>query len=50
MSAPDEANQSYSTPIVATVDGQEVLLTLGADHLTCHAAADGKTALATRRL
>lgn len=42
MSAPDEANQSYSTPIVATVDGQEVLLTLGADHLTCHAASDGK--------
>lgn len=42
MSAPEEANQSYSTPIVATVDGQEVLLTLGADHLTCHAAADGK--------
>ena len=42
MSAPDEANQSYSTPIVATLKGQEVLLTLGADHLTCHAAADGK--------
>ncbi len=42
MPAPNEANQSYSTPIVATVGGQEVLLTLGADHLTCHAAADGK--------
>ncbi len=38
MSAPEEANQSYSTPIVANVDGQEVLLTLGADHLTCHGA------------
>jgi outer membrane protein assembly factor BamB len=42
MSAPDEANQSYSTPIVAQIDGQEVLLTLGADHLTCHATSDGK--------
>lgn len=42
LPAPEEANQSYSTPIVASVDGQEVLLTLGADHLTCHAAADGK--------
>lgn len=42
MSAPEEANQSYSTPVVAKLDSQEVLLTLGADHLTCHAAADGK--------
>lgn len=42
MSAPDEANQSYSTPIVANVDGEEVLLTLGADHLTCHSASNGK--------
>lgn len=42
MSAPEEANQSYSTPIVGRSDGQEVLLTLGADHLTCHAATDGK--------
>ncbi len=42
MNAPNEANQSYSTPIVTKVDGQEVLLTLGADHLTCHSASDGK--------
>ncbi len=41
LPAPEEANQSYSTPIVANVDGKEVLLTLGADHLTCHAANDG---------
>ncbi len=41
LPAPDEANQSYSTPIVATVEGREVLLTLGADHLTCHAADNG---------
>ena len=42
LPAPDEANQSYSTPIVAQIGGQEVLLTLGADHLTCHSATDGK--------
>lgn len=42
LPAPNEANQSYSTPIVTHIDGQEVLLTLGADHLTCHAASDGK--------
>lgn len=42
LPAPDEANQSYSTPIVAEIGGQEVLLTLGADHLTCHTASDGE--------
>lgn len=42
LPAPNEANQSYSTPIVARVAGQEVLLTLGADHLTCHRASDGE--------
>lgn len=42
LPAPDEANQSYSTPIVADIDGREVLFTLGADHLTCHAASDGE--------
>lgn len=42
LPAPNEANQSYSTPIVAQVGGEEVLLTLGADHLTCHQASSGK--------
>ncbi|MFO1062417.1 MAG: PQQ-binding-like beta-propeller repeat protein [Pirellulales bacterium] len=42
MNAPEEANHSYSTPIVTELDGKQVLLTLGADHLTCHAAVDGK--------
>lgn len=42
LPAPNEANQSYSTPVVAELEGLEILLTLGADHLTCHAAADGK--------
>jgi len=37
-----ESNQAYTTPVVAeTTDGQ-ILLTLGADYLTAHLAADGK--------
>lgn len=42
LDAPDEAAQSYSTPVVATLDGQELLYTLGADHVTAHDAASGK--------
>jgi len=45
--APEEAAQSYSTPLVAAGDpakGEpaEVLFVLGADHVTAHDAASGK--------
>jgi outer membrane protein assembly factor BamB len=45
--APEEAAQSYSTPLVATGDPargepEEVLFVLGADHVTAHDAADGR--------
>lgn len=39
--APEEAAQSYSTPIVTMHDGQEQIVVLGADFVTCHDAADG---------
>jgi len=47
VSAPSEAAQSYSTPIVARGDAAkaepaEVLFVLGADHVTAHDAADGR--------
>ena len=37
-----ESDQSYTTPHVATVDGREVIVTWGADHLTGHDAASGE--------
>lgn len=40
--APEEAAQSYSTPIVTTYQGQEQIVVLGADYATCHSAADGQ--------
>jgi len=47
LAAPEEAAQSYSTPVVAAGDpaqGEpaEVLFVLGADHVTAHDAADGR--------
>lgn len=39
--APSEAAQSYSTPIVTQDNGQEVLVTLGADNVTANAAETG---------
>jgi outer membrane protein assembly factor BamB len=47
LDAPEEAAQSYSTPLVAAGDpaqGEpaEVLFVLGADHVTAHDAADGR--------
>ncbi|SFI28961.1 outer membrane protein assembly factor BamB family protein [Planctomicrobium piriforme] len=42
LDAPEEAAQSYSTPIVTTYKGQEQIIVLGADHVTCHDAANGK--------
>jgi outer membrane protein assembly factor BamB len=36
-----EAAQSYTTPIVVEHDGQEQVVVLGADYVTCHDAATG---------
>jgi outer membrane protein assembly factor BamB len=41
LNAPKEAAQSYSTPVVVTENGQEVLIVLGADHVTAHRADNG---------
>lgn len=41
MRAPNEANQSYSTPQVVEFEGVETIVVLGADHITAHAAKDG---------
>ncbi|MFM8579494.1 MAG: PQQ-binding-like beta-propeller repeat protein, partial [Planctomycetaceae bacterium] len=46
LGAPEEAAQSYSTPVVAKGDAtrgepSEVLFVLGADHVPAHDAADG---------
>ncbi|MBW8036176.1 MAG: PQQ-binding-like beta-propeller repeat protein [Planctomycetes bacterium] len=40
---PKEGRQGYSTPIVFSHKGIEALLVWGAQHLTAHDAADGKT-------
>lgn len=37
-----ESDQSYTTPHVAEIEGREVLVTWGADHLTGHDAASGE--------
>ncbi|RLS79011.1 MAG: hypothetical protein DWI03_02905 [Planctomycetota bacterium] len=47
LMAPEEAAQSYTTPLVAAGDpakGEpaEVIFVLGADHVTAHDAADGR--------
>ncbi len=42
LGAPEEAAQSYSTPVVTTFNGQETLVTVGADFVTAHSAADGQ--------
>jgi outer membrane protein assembly factor BamB len=42
LGAPEEAAQSYSTPVVITEAGEERIVVLGADHVTCHRAADGE--------
>ena len=46
LPAPEEAAQSYSTPVVVAGDAArgepaEMLVVLGADHVTAHDAADG---------
>ena len=42
LGAPEEAAQSYSTPVVLSEKGKETLVVLGADHVTAHDAANGK--------
>jgi outer membrane protein assembly factor BamB len=37
-----ESDQAYTTPQVVQVDGKDVIVTWGADHLTGHDAATGK--------
>lgn len=42
LDAPEEANQSYSTPAVfRNPDGTETIVVLGSDHVTAHSAHDG---------
>ncbi len=42
LRAPVESNDSYSTPLVATVDGEKQLVIWGADQLTGHSLNNGK--------
>ncbi len=42
LDAPEEAAQSYSTPLLAKIDGKEIVAVMGADHLTLHQLSDGK--------
>lgn len=42
LGAPEEAAQSYATPVVVEENGQEVIVVLGADHVTTHEGATGK--------
>lgn len=39
---PQECDHGYSTPIVIEFQGQESILTWGAEHVTIHAALDGR--------
>lgn len=40
--APEEAAQSYATPLLMDVDGRSIIAVMGADHLTLHDAEDGR--------
>lgn len=42
LGAPEEAAQSYSTPVVVREGDKETIVILGADHVTAHDAATGK--------
>ncbi len=42
LDAPSEAAQSYSTPVVLKQGDKELLVVLGADHVTAHEATTGK--------
>lgn len=39
---PEESDQSYASPYVARLDGRDVIVVWGADHLTGHEVATGK--------
>lgn len=39
---PEESDQAYTTPQVATIDGRETIITWGADYLTGHDAQTGE--------
>ncbi len=41
LGAPEEAAQSYSTPVVIDNQGTEQVIVVGADHVTCHDASNG---------
>ncbi len=41
LGAPEEAAQSYSTPLAVTINGKDAIAVMGADHLTLHDAGDG---------
>ncbi len=42
LDAPEEAAQSYSTPLAVKVNSQDVIAVMGADHLTLHEMSSGK--------
>lgn len=42
LSAPEEAAQSYTSPLTVSVGGRKLIAVLGADHLTLHDAASGE--------
>ena len=42
LPAPGESNDSYTTPALITANGKETIITLGADHVTAHDAANGR--------
>ena len=42
LGAPEEAAQSYATPVVVDEASGQVIVVLGADHVTAHDAASGK--------
>ena len=43
LKAPEEANQSYSTPaVVRNADGSQTIVVLGSDYVTAHSATDGR--------
>ena len=41
LDAPEEASQSYTTPVVINDDGLETLIICGADHVTAHRTDNG---------
>ena len=42
LDAPEEAAQTYSSPVVITENGRETIFVLGADHVTAHDGTTGK--------